>query len=78
MEHITEAWRWQRMLGRIEQVRQSGTALIKESLTLTPEWPADKSRVVKTALLEAEQALKRAERAALEAVALAKLDEIMA
>ena len=74
MEHVTEAWRWQRMLGRIEQVREGSAGLIKEAVTMAPEWPCDRSRIVKTALVEAEQALKRAERAAMEAVALAKLD----
>ena len=78
MEHVTEAWRWQRMLGRIEQARAGATDLIKDSIAMAPEWPADKSRIVKVALLEAERALKRAEDAAGGAVYVAKLDELTA
>jgi hypothetical protein len=78
MGHDGEAAMWQRLIGRIEQLRQSTHGLITDFPTAVPEWPFDKARVLKVALMEAESAIKRAECAATGAVELARMADRLA
>ena len=74
-QHFPEALHWQLLRGRIAQIEAGLHQLLSDVGLSVPEWPFDKSRVVKVALLEAEAAVRRAEEAAAGAVEIAKMAE---
>ena len=74
-EHFPEALHWQLLRGRIAQTSAGLHQILADVGLSVPDWPFDKSRIVKVALLEAETALRRAEEAAEGAVGIAKMAE---
>jgi hypothetical protein len=75
VDHGPDGARWQRLRGRIEEMKTGVHRLIVAGEGRVPDWPFDKSRIVKGALLEAESALKRAEQASEGAVDIARMAE---
>lgn len=65
--------RWAELVGRLCQLAQGVGDVEREGASLVPEWPADRSRTVRVALLEAATALRRARVAAVEGLELARL-----